>query len=317
MTAWVEVAGPDQLVSRHPVNAILSVGRGKNNTIVIRDSSASRNHAVIMDNGDSEYHLSDLGSRNGTLLNGQPVKGSIAIKGGDIIQIGRVSMRFQMINTKPTGGDDDEEEPDMPTMVNFTSTEVVVLVVDIINYSTMSEQMPPNAVSVLAAKWFKALGDMVGGLGGTVNKIIGDAAMIIWSGNKEQLPTNAIMGVRGALQSLHLAYTFHQELEEENRPETFGVRCGVHCGTASMGNVGSAGISDFTVMGDSVNVAFRLQTMARPLGRHVLISREVYDFVSPYYTFESMGLQDVKGRENQVEIFCVTGYNMEAWTQNQ
>ncbi len=93
----------------------------------------------------------------------------------------------------------------------------------------------------------------------------------------------------------------HQRLKEDSLPP-LKIGIGIHFGPVVMGNIGSESRMDFTVIGDSVNIAARVEATTKELGWAILVTREVVD-AAQGHSFESVGEQHVKGRKQAVELY--------------
>ena len=81
--------------------------------------------------------------------------------------------------------------------------------------------------------------------------------------------------------------------------------CGIHMGEAMFGNIGGSARRDFTAIGDCVNIAFRLESQCKTLGRAIVVSSEIKVTAGDDYAYENMGLLKLKGKTNEVLAFSV------------
>ena len=139
--------------------------------------------------------------------------------------------------------------------------------------------------------------------GGTLDKFIGDAVMAIY---------NAPLDVEGYCdKAVQTAFDIIESVRAVNRElrETHGreIACGVgvHCGKAVVGNIGCEYRMDYTAIGDTVNIAERLESIAK--GGEILISGEVYEQIREHYQAEPIGEQSLKGRQDKVTVYRMRG----------
>ncbi len=153
---------------------------------------------------------------------------------------------------------------------------VSVLFLDVRGFTTISEKLTPSEVVALLNEYFDVVVDRVGAHGGTVNKFIGDAAMCIWGAPKpaEQAERSAV------LCALEIQTRAAQLSSERKRRglTTVGFGIGINAGEAVAGNLGAAKRLEYTVIGDAVNLAQRLESQAR--AGEVLVSQRVYEKVA-------------------------------------
>jgi len=287
------------------VGSIFSIGRGPGNDLVINDARASRNHAVIRLQADKVYYVLDLGSSNGTLLNGRRVTIPSALKTGDEVRVANGRVVFEQEDVaEPELAETAMDE--MRTQVEFTSETVSILVVDIRNYTGLSEAIPPEDLSKIVGKWFQEVGVVVQHNGGNIDKFIGDAVMVYWlkSGLTDD-KKYASSPVKVAVDLVQLAKIFHQQLTSRYPDFGFHVGCGINTGKAIMGTVGADSHRAFTAVGDCVNVAFRLESLCKELKQPIVVSEEVKNAVTTGFEFIDLGPQKVKGKSQDLRVFTV------------
>jgi adenylate cyclase len=290
-----------------PLGAIFSIGRGPGNDVVLPDGRASRNHAVIRLQGDHAYYLLDLGSSNGTMLNGRRVTIPCALKNGDVVQIASGTFRFESIEEAPPAEAPVEDATgDMRTEVAFSSETVSILVVDIRNYTGLSEALPAESLSRVVGRWFQQTQEIIERNGGSIDKFIGDAVMAFWLKARTEGDNRHVVGpIQTALEMVALAEGFNQEVVATSPALGFRVGCGINCGQAIMGNIGVDARRDFTAVGDSVNVAFRLEKLCKELKREIVLSEDLVKAAGDAFTFEDLGPQKIRGKAQDLRVFSV------------
>ena len=131
MPAKIKIEMGGQPPREVEVGPILSIGRSSSSGICVKDTKASRNHAVVQQHGSGIHYLLDLGSANGTFVNGRRVTVPVALRNGDIINIG--SAAFEYVADSVAGAV--TTSADIQTLVYFQHRKVTVLVAEIRNYS--------------------------------------------------------------------------------------------------------------------------------------------------------------------------------------
>jgi adenylate cyclase len=282
----------------------LTIGRSTANQLVLEDHKASRSHAEIRNLGAGRYRLSDLGSANGTWLNGRRVSVPKELEDGDQIVIGSVMLRF--VAAVKTEAPVQRGETATGTALFMRSERIVILVADIRNYTTMSEALPNREFSRLISEWFREASDLIEENNGTIDKFIGDAVMAYWvSVNRAESSreiNSALLTTRGLMDK---AAKFSSRLEAEFPAYTFRIGVALNAGEAMLGNVGTGENQSFTVVGDSVNVAFRLESLTKEKMSPVIVSRSVVESADPGFRFRDLGLAEVKGRKEPVSIWAL------------
>jgi adenylate cyclase len=277
---------------------LLTIGRSPENQLVIDDKRASRSHAEIRRVGE-RYRLSDLGSSNGTWITGRRLTAPTDLENGDEILIGTVQLRF----VAPAGKSDREVIPTTGTVLAMRHELVIVLVADIRNFTTMSESLPSSEFSRLISSWFREATDIIELNGGTIDKYIGDAVMAFWVvGRKADPAREARASLESARSLIARADHFSARFGEQFPGHSFRIGIGLNMGMAMMGNVGSGKNQSFTILGDCVNVAFRLEALSKQIGSPVIVARSLADISGATCGFRDLGQVEVKGRTEPIAI---------------
>lgn len=179
--------------------------------------------------------------------------------------------------------------------------DVAVMFCDIRNYSTLTEHLEPHWTVLMLNIFLGAMTQVIRRHGGFIDKYMGDGLLVCFGG-PVPLANPAQASVAAALEMVKVLYEeVHPRLLQDNLPP-LRVGIGIHFGPVVMGNIGSESRMDFTVVGDSVNVAARVETATKDSGWAVLVTREVVE-TSPDFQFELVGEQQVKGRVQGVELY--------------
>ena len=178
--------------------------------------------------------------------------------------------------------------------------EVTLLFSDIRNFTTLSETRKPEEVIELLNRYFSLQVDVVFRHGGSLDKFIGDCIMALWGAPLDD-PEHARHAVACALDMADALVAFRAELGEEGAG--FDVGIGVHSGPAVVGLIGSEKRREYTSIGDTVNLASRIEGLTKEAGRRILVSRETMERCTGAFDFVSCGTYPVKGRAQPVELF--------------
>jgi len=184
------------------------------------------------------------------------------------------------------------------------SREITILFSDIRGFTTLSETRTPEAVVELLNRYFTQQVDVVFRHGGTLDKFIGDAIMAFWNAPTEN-PRHAEQAVAAALEMAEALDAFKRELSITDASlGDFDIGIGVHTGQAVVGFLGSDDRLDYTAIGDTVNLASRIEGCTKGISR-ILVSDATRAACgsSPCFSFTNHGLFHVKGREQEVELF--------------
>jgi adenylate cyclase len=185
------------------------------------------------------------------------------------------------------------------------SLEVTILFTDIRSFTTLSERMDPQQLVGLLNEYFTEMVGIVMDEDGVVDKYIGDAIMAVF-GAPVPKPEDAVNAVRAAVHMRKALRHLNDRLAERGiSPLRTGI--GIHTGPVVAGNIGSERRMEYTVIGDAVNLASRLESNTKELGVNVLISEDTYERVK--HTIVSRPVREitVKGRKQPVMTYEVLG----------
>jgi adenylate cyclase len=178
--------------------------------------------------------------------------------------------------------------------------EVTVLFADIVGFTTMSETMSPSAVALLLNDYLSRMTDVIFKYEGTLDKFIGDAIMAVF-GAPLDMPDHAPRAVKTALE-------MQERLAEWNAERTEGptirIRIGVNSGKAVAGEIGSINKKEYTVLGDTVNTASRLESSVAKPGT-VVIGANTYALVEGQFDCRPLGPFSLKGKAREVLVYEV------------
>ncbi len=181
---------------------------------------------------------------------------------------------------------------------------ITVLFSDIRGFTTLSETRTPHEVVSLLNRYFERQVEVVWRHGGTLDKFIGDCIMAFWGAPLDD-PEHASRAVAAALEMQANLLEFKKELAaEDSSVSDFDVGIGVHSGPAVVGFIGAQRKLDYTAIGDTVNLASRVEGLTKGIAR-VLVTQETMLAcqASNKFTFTSHGSFPVKGRAAEVELY--------------
>ena len=191
--------------------------------------------------------------------------------------------------------------------VESTYREVAVLFTDLVNFTRLSERMAAPQAADFLNRHFTMVAGCVEAEDGVIDKFIGDSVMAIW-GAPERIPDLADRACRAALAIAAGVRAFNREQEAAGGPQ-IRMRIGVHMGRVVVGNIGSPGRINYTVIGDTVIVAQRLEEAGKDLGGAqavtVLISGAVKSATIEAHDLAPLGRQVLRGRSEEIEVFAL------------
>jgi adenylate cyclase len=176
---------------------------------------------------------------------------------------------------------------------------ITVLFADLEGFTRVAEKTEPDKLLGILNLYLTMMVGVAREKGGTIDKFIGDCMMALYSAPTPQ-PDHPQRAVETALAIRGLLPSLHDQLEPEFR---VNINFGIHSGTAIVGNVGAPQIMNFTAIGDTVNLGFRLQELSHD-GK-ILISSDTYAQLSDAYVAEAVGALTIRGRAS-----AITGYEV-------
>jgi len=177
--------------------------------------------------------------------------------------------------------------------------EVTVLFADICGFARLGEKMKPEELAGLLNDYFNQMSMIILNNKGTVDKFIGDAIMAIF-GAPISYGNDAELAVQTALEMLKKMEDFRNSLTEARR---FHIRIGINTGIVVAGYMGSSQRIEYTVLGDPVNIAARLQDMAIP--NSIYIGETTYKKVKGIFQIKDLGMLRLRGKEQKIHTYRV------------
>lgn len=179
--------------------------------------------------------------------------------------------------------------------------KLTILASDIRGFTKLSEMLTPQEMVAMLNDYFSVMTEIVNMNHGTVDKFIGDAMMVLF-GAPLATDNDVFNSVRTALEMQDAIKIFEEKWREVRGTDwTFNIGIGINTGEVVVGNIGSASRMEYTAIGDNVNVAFRLESIAP--GGTVLITESVFSEIKDRVNVEKMPPVTVKGREQPVQVY--------------
>jgi len=273
MQYWLETDGGEQF----PLQGTCTIGRLAENTLAINDAEVSRRHAIIHAQGDGGYYLVDLGSRNGTILNGQRMRMPAQLKDNDRIQISTTTLVFRA--SEPASG---EEEEAMVTIAAAHQTAKSgmcwLLVADICQFTKMSQTVPQDELAQMVGKWVLACKQTVEKTQGHINKYLGDGFLAYWP--MDITSAESIASTINGLRAL-----------QETTPMQF--RIVLHYGQVRMDSSLQQG--EDNLIGPQVNFIFRMEKVCGALKQFCLLSEAAATELQPHFELTPQGAHALGG----------------------
>ena len=172
---------------------------------------------------------------------------------------------------------------------------------DIADFTTISEKCPPEDLMLQLSEYFDAMTNIIEKEKGTVDKFIGDAVMAFWGAPlpNENHPLGAC---HSALQCQRQIKKLNTKWEKEGKKQ-YHTRIGIHSGPVTVGNIGAKQRMNYTVLGDGVNLASRLEGVNKIYKTDIIISHSTYIQVKEFFECRILDQIAVKGKDESINIY--------------
>jgi adenylate cyclase len=186
--------------------------------------------------------------------------------------------------------------------------DVVILFCDIRGFTTWSEKVGPDALVTQLNEYFYGMVEVIQQEGGTVQKYIGDALMAAWGDVYERpLKESSISAVRAALRMGDELNKLNANWVGKPKREQLAIGVGINLGDGVVGRIGHPRRQEFTVMGDAVNLAARLESATKQYHQTILIGEKIYELARDQFDFRLADKMQVKGKTFAVPVYVPIG----------
>jgi len=258
-----------------------AVGRGGENDIALVDHCASRKHAMIQLIAGWKFYIFDLGSRNGTYVNGRRITLPCLLNSGDRISIGETILEFHAAD-RPN-----PKFPDETTAVRLQKRRLITsLVVDIRNYTMLSQQVNEKLLAAVTGKWFCQATEIMTAHGSLVAQYVGDALLSLWIHQADaEIKQVAITEILAAFQALQALQEMIESLNQEYQlPFTLRIGAALNTGYAYVDQAETPAVGDyplFQVIGDAISKTFALESAICEVGLDIGLGETTHS-LTPY-----------------------------------
>ncbi len=176
---------------------------------------------------------------------------------------------------------------------------------DIADFTTISEKLPPEELVVLLSEYLSLMSGPILASGGTIDKFIGDAVMAFWNA-PNTVADHAFVACKTVLENQAILAKRRPQWAAAGKP-ALTARVGLHTGDAVVGNIGSDARLDFTAIGDTVNLASRLEGLNKSYGTEIIISAATHERVAKRVVARPIDRVAVKGKDASILIYELLG----------
>ncbi|MCG3695651.1 CHASE2 domain-containing protein [Aliarcobacter butzleri] len=185
------------------------------------------------------------------------------------------------------------------------SKEVTIFFSDIRGFTNISEKLDAKELISFLNRYMQPMSEIIIKYQGTIDKFIGDAIMAYWNAPID-IKNHCDLALKASLEQLEVLEKLNVELQKENLPK-IDIGIGLNTGTVIVGEMGSSLRSDYTVIGDTINLGSRVESLCKYYDSKLNISNFTKDKLQEKYIFRFLDLVKVKGKNEPVEIWQVLG----------
>jgi len=245
-----------------------AIGRGEGCTILLDSRSVSRLHALIQRRDAGDFYLVDLGSRNGSFVNGRRVSVPLRLKNHDRLVFAEQELIFHNAAKERTHAGTMDIARNLPTEALQAQTLTTIVVVDIRDFTPLARAVSEALLSQTIGTWFLRVGQVAEQFGSWAQQYIGDAIMAVWvHENAAKVAPDLTRALRAVCE---IDRTTGQISESLPLPGPLRIGAGINTGPAIIGG------TDYTALGDTVNAAFRLEAATKTLGFSVALGEGAF-----------------------------------------
>lgn len=190
-----------------------------------------------------------------------------------------------------------------PNALAPVEREVTVMFSDIRGFTTMSEGLSPREVLAMLDDYFGRMGQIVKGHDGVIGKFLGDGLLAFW-GVPDRLDDHAVRAVRAARDMRRALRELNQHRENHGQPP-IRIGIGIHTGPVAAGMLGGALQAEYTIIGDAVNVASRVESLTKEHAVDVLISETTWSQLPEPRRGELLASVEIRGRKQPIVLYTI------------
>lgn len=184
---------------------------------------------------------------------------------------------------------------------------VTILFVDIRNFTKLSEQLPPQEVTLILNEYFSVIEPIIAKYHGIINKYMGDGVLAIF-GEPINDENHAYNAIKCGSEIINCVKLLREKFEKEGKP-VIHIGIGVNTGEVFAGNIGTNERLEYTVIGDNVNLAYRIEAYNQILKTQFLISQYTYEYVKDKVDVVKLSQVNIKGKSKPIDIYEILKIN--------
>lgn len=186
-------------------------------------------------------------------------------------------------------------------VIGGAKKQLTILFSDIENFTTLAEHMDPNLLMEHMCEYFSEMSKIITAEKATIDKFIGDSIMAFW-GAPIDVDQPCQRAARAALECAQRLRELNEKWKQSGKPPLF-TRIGIHTGEAIVGNLGSIDRLNYTALGDTINIASRLEAINKIYHTHIIVSDAVYQVIKDEFLLRKIDRVALKGKLQGSDIY--------------
>jgi len=284
-----------------------AIGRGEGCAVLLHSRAVSRLHALIQRRESGDYFLVDLGSRNGSFINGRRVSEPAQLHDNDHLVFAEQELVFRnpgRATSEPLPPVTDSR--DLPTSAMLVQSLTTIVVVDIRDFTRLARSLSEALLSQTIGTWFFRIGKVAERWGSWKQQYMGDAVMAVWiHENKANVGAELTRVLRAVSEMDQVTAEISRSLP---LPGLLRIGAGVNTGLAVLGG------TYYTALGDTVNVAMRLEAATKTTGLYVVLGDSTFEalIAPPPLPFQRVEVK-VKGHDQPVIAWGISFQDLDSF----
>jgi len=278
----------------------LRVGRDDGNELVIEDFSVSRVHAAFTASHNGVV-LADMASRNGTFVNGDRIVSLRDLSSGDIIDIGPAKITVEIQSNEIINSLSSSFSSRAMT-AELKPVSVTVLVASVADWTKLSRSVPQPEVDAMLERWREATRTVIEALDGAVDKVVGRSMVALWMGRDAKMQACNAVQAAGKIRGVTAQLSQKPEWGK-HAANPWDCTVVLAAGAGLKGRGGGQSDKGFTLLGDPINLAFRLEEAIAKLGQRFIIPKVTADLIKDQIAVRKIIGVKIRDDEPAIDVF--------------
>ncbi|MGF1486092.1 MAG: FHA domain-containing protein [Prochloraceae cyanobacterium] len=296
---------------------VWKIGRDKNSDFIITDQWTSQNHAFLIKiKGNEDFYLVDLGSRNGTFINGDKITVPTVLKNGDRLVFGKTKLEFHCPNKAFKIKDKINQEYDeAPTSSLHVRRLISAIAIELRDYNILARQLDDNILTFLINNWVREIDKIISNYRGQALKSLGGTNLTFWYHKKQKVSEAELINILNCIAAIEKITT--QLNQKYPLPWELKISVAVNIGYAMVGNLGSKERFDYTPIGETVNLALGLGNYARDFNFDLILSENTFKYLENAANYCDRDRITLEGYQEAIEIAKIKFEHLKQFLNDQ